>query len=370
MEKTWPKIGIVYLLYYHNESYIDDVVSALKKITYPKDKLELIIVSNPHEEHGSFLHYVDSVVMPLSGNVLPRVTVLPQEKNEGFAGGNNVGAAWAVAHGCDYVFFNNNDGFFAANAIEPLTHAFDQDPTIGAAQSLILLHPETQLVNCTGNSFHYLGFGFCDNYRVDINTLHLPPIQDVNYASGAAFMVRSDLIKKFGAWDHDFFLYHEDLEWSFRLKMAGYRVVLVRDSVFYHKYLFSRSITKFYWMERNRYAVMFMFFQWKTLFLLLPMALLLEVGLFLFAIKGGWLDKRIAVYRYWLQPKHIMLWYKKRKRIQEIRKTSGTKDKDILQTAVSEILFQDQSMKNPLLLYIGNPMMKAYYTIISACIRW
>ena len=44
----------------------------------------------------------------------------------------------------------------------------ENDQSIGVAQSLLLLHPDTGYVNATGNSFHYLGFGFCDEYRTRV----------------------------------------------------------------------------------------------------------------------------------------------------------------------------------------------------------
>lgn len=369
--KQQPKVVLIYLLYYHVESHVDDVVSSLKKMTYDKDQVEVVIVSNPMPDKGHFLRYIDETVMPLSGKEIPHVTVLPQKENIGFAGGNNAGVEWALENGFDYVFFYNNDGFLATNAIEPLVNTLESNPDIGIAQSLMLLHPETDLVNSTGNAFHFLGFGFCNDYRKPVAELDLPPVKDVSYASGAAFMISTKLIKEYGMWDHDFFLYHEDFEWSFRIRCAGYRVVLVRDSVFYHKYQFSRSIQKFYWMERNRYGVMLMFFKWRTLLLLLPMEIVLEAGLFLFAAKGGWLDKRFAVYKYWLQPKHWKLWLKKRAFIFEIKKKTGITDKTLLLNAVPEILFQDPSMRNPLLIYIGNPIMKLYYNIVvKGIIRW
>ncbi len=368
MEQLKPKIGIVYLLYYHNESYVDDMVSALKKITYPKDRLELIIVANPHPTDGSFVHYLESTVLPYSGHELPRVTILPQETNLGFAGGNNVGAAWALEHGCAYIFFHNNDGFFATTAFEPLVRAFESDDTIGAAQSLVLLHPETNLLNSAGNSFHYLGFGFCDQYRANINDISLPLVKEVDYASGAALMVRSDLIKKYGGWDSDFFLYHEDLEWALRLRIHGYRTVLVRDSIFYHKYQFGRSIDKFFWMERNRYAVMLMYFRLPTLILLLPMWLILEVGLWIFTIKNKYVSKRFDVYKYWLKKDHWKLWLAKRAKIQSERIIS---DRELLKHSVPGIYFQEQETRNPLLIYIGNPIMKVYYwTVVKGLIWW
>jgi len=365
--KKRPKIGIVYLLFYHNESYVDNVVSALKKLTYPRESVEFIIVANPHPEDGSFVHYIEDTVMPLSGTLIPRTTLLPQKENTGFATGNNIGAQKAIELGCDYIFYHNNDGFFASDALEPLIGALEADEKIGMAQSLMLLHPDSEYVNSAGNVFQYLGFGYCDEYRTKAEDLTLPPIKEIAYASGAALMVRAELVEKYGGWDDDFFLYHEDLEWGFRLRTLGYKVVLVRDSIFYHQYQFSRSISKFFFMERNRHAIMLMFFRWPTLLLLLPIAVVLELGLWFFSIRNGYADKRLAVYNYWLQPKHLKLWYKKRKRVQTSRVIS---DRELLTYARPGIHFQEKEMHNPLLTYIGNPVMKLYYNIVVRGLIW
>jgi GT2 family glycosyltransferase len=362
-----PSIAIVYLLYYHNESYIDDMVSALKRVTYPKDRIELVIVSNMHPVHGSFVPYIEEAVLPMSGKELPHVTVLPQTENLGFAGGNNIGGQWAIDNGFDYAFFHNNDGFFASNALEPLIGAMEADKTVGAAQSLMLLYPDTHLINSAGNAFQYLGFGFTNHYRVPRKDVTLPPVKEIGYASGAALLMRTDLMKEYGMWDHDFFLYHEDLEWSFRLRMAGYKIVLAAESVFYHKYQFARSISKFYWMERNRFGTMLMYFRWSTLLLLLPMQLLLEVGLLLFAIKGGWIKERIKVYAYWLKPSNWQLWLKKRASIQSLRTVT---DRHLFSYAVSGIYFQDKMTDNWVVNKIGNPLLKAYYLIVVKGLIW
>ncbi len=361
-----PKIAIVYLSF-HCEPYIEDVISSLKKLTYPKESIEFIIVDNPHPTHGPSVRYIEEHVLPLSGKEIPHVTLLAQTENLGFAGGNNAGVVWALEHGYDYVYFHNNDGFMAANCLEPMVNALEADKSVGIAQSLMLLHPETDLVNSTGNSFHYLGFGYCNEYRYKIKDLQLPEIKEISYASGAAFMISSALIKKYGMWDDDFFLYHEDLEWSFRVRMAGYKSILVRDSVFYHKYQFARSITKFYWMERNRYGVMLMFFRWPTLVLLLPMALGMEIGLLVFAIRGKWLGERMKVYAYWLKASSWKLWLEKRKKTQAIRTVS---DRYLLSYAVSGIKHQDASVNNPLVNYIANPVMAVYYWIVVKGLIW
>lgn len=362
----YPKIAIVYLSF-HCEPYIDDVVSALKRLSYPKDKLAFIIVDNPHPTHGSSVRYVEEHVMPLSADSLPEVVLLPQKENSGFAAGNNVGAQWAMDHGYEYVYFHNNDGFLASDALEPLVQHMQENKGVGIAQSMIMLHPETNLVNTSGNAFHYLGFGYGKDYRAPIDALVLDPVTDISYASGSGMMVRTELIKKYGGWNEIFWMYHEDIEWSFRLRSLGYSISMVKDSLFFHKYQFSRSIQKFYWMERNRFGLMLMYFKVPTLLLMLPMAIVLELGLWVFAFRNKTWKVRLQVYVYWLHPLHWFRWLKQRRKIQKERIVG---DDVLLSYSVGGIHFQEKSMEHPLLLYVGNPIMSLYFKAIRSIVRW
>ncbi|KKU08269.1 MAG: hypothetical protein UX10_C0001G0028 [Candidatus Magasanikbacteria bacterium GW2011_GWA2_45_39] len=346
---------------------MDDVVSSMEKLTYPKDSVELVVVDNPHPEYGSSVRYLEGRVMPLSEKTMPKVTVMANSENLGFSGGNNVGIRYALEQGFDYIYLLNNDAFGAANFLEPLVDAMESDAKIGAAQSLILLHPETSLINSAGNRMHYLGFGFCDGYRARAATYDMPAVKEVNYASGAGVMMRASLLRGHGLWDEDFFLYHEDLEYSYRLKSRGYKMVVVKGSILYHKYQFGRSIAKFFWMERNRYGVLLMFYKWPTLILILPMMLVMELGLLFFALKSHSIDVRVKVYRYWLQAKNWSLWLEKRRRIQEKRTIS---DRVLTRDMATKILFQEEEMRNPLLLYVGNPIMTLYWKLIRLILWW
>ncbi len=366
MLSNYPKIAIIYLSF-HCEPYIDDVVSALKKVTYPKSKLELVIVDNPHPKYGSSVPFLNEVFLPLSGNDFPHVTILPQKENLGFAGGNNVGIKWAMENGFDYTYIHNNDGFVTVNAFEPLVEAMEQDKKIAIAQSLIMMFPETELINTSGNAFQYLGIGFCNDFRKRRVDTNLKENKEITYASGAAMLIRTDLLKEFGLWDEDYFLYHEDIEYSFRLKMAGYKVIVVPGSIFYHKYAFSRNKEKFYFIERNRYGLMMSFFKLPTLLLFLPMALILEGGLLLFAWKNGWLKEKFLAYKYWFFPAHWRLWLKKRDFIQSIRKIT---DKELLKTVTGKVVFEDKSTDSPLLKNVGNPLMNAYWQVVKRIIFW
>ena len=361
------KVAIVYLSYY-SDPYLADMVKALAASTYPRDQMALVIVDNPHPVHGPSIKSIDETVMPLSGKTLPDVVVLPQEKNLGYCEGNNVGINWALEHGFDYIFLHNQDGYFAPECIGQLVEALEADQTIGCASALIMLHGQENKVNTAGNSFNYLGFGYVENFGKDLKSLKLNPIYPVGYVTGAGLMLRSELVKKYGPLDNDLFLYHEDVEYSLRLKILGYKTVVVSKAVFYHKYEFNRSPSKFYFMERNRYAVLLMYYRWPTLLLLLPILIMMELGLLLFFIQHGWFKEKVKMYAYWFNAEHLSLWLKKRKYIQGIRKLS---DRQLLHLTSSRVYFgEKKDINSPLLLYVANPLMIIYRAIVQVLIFW
>jgi GT2 family glycosyltransferase len=357
-----PKVGIIYLSY-HSEPYFERAWKALQTLDYPREQLEIIIVDNPHPEFGSSEKFIREQTQ---NSEIPAI-ILPQEKNIGFAGGNNVGIKLALERGCDYVYLHNQDGFVEPGTVRKLVEAMEQDKTIGAAQSLIVLFPETDLINTSGNAYHYLGFGYSSHLREKKSQVKLKPTEEIGYASGASLILRADLLKQHGALDEDLFLYHEDLEYSLRLKSLGYRTVTVSDSIFYHEYSFTHNKNKYYFLERNRYAVMLLYYRWPTLILLLPIAVIMEIGLCLFALKRGWINEKLRAYIYWLKGGNASLWLKKRQVRQNKRLIS---DRTMLKQAVGTVIFDDSEIQSPLLKYLGNPLMSAYWFLVKKIIFW
>lgn len=362
-----PTVVIMYLLWDQEPMlYLPDAIAGVTAQSFPKEQTEFLIVYNSHKpENDSAFPYIESEIAKHRDS-LPHTTLINNAENLGFSGGNNFGMQWAIDHGYDYVFLHNGDGYLGADCLSALVQTMEQDETVGAAQSLVLLHPDTDLINTSGNALHYLGFGYCDDYRrhKDVFAGKRDPLE-VGYISGAAIMMRTDLLKAHGLWDQDYFMYHEDTDYTLRLRMLGYRSVMVPDSEFFHKYQFSKSIQKYYWMERNRIVILLLFYRWPTLLLLLPMELVLEVGLFLFAIKNGWWKERFRVYVYWLQPQHWVQWLKKRRPIQASRTIS---DRQLMQQMTGVIKYQE--IDNPVLTYIGNPILKSYFWLLKLVVRW
>ncbi len=365
----YPKLGIVYLAY-HPEPFLPRAIEALAKTTYPKDRLVFIVVDNPHPDFGSAEQYLRALLEPLSTKELPEIIILPQTKNLGFAGGNNVGIARALELGCDYIFLHNQDGYLEKNALAEIVAAAESDKSFGALQSVILLHHAPEKINSMGNNLHFLGFGYCDKYKLPLqDQLRDTPekITEIGYASGAALLIGKDLVKTYGLLDEDLFLYHEDLEFSLRLKLAGLKVGVATTSLFYHEYAFSRNSEKMYLMERNRYAVILMYYRWRTILLTLPAGFLTELGLLVVAAKKGWLKEKIRVYWYWLHPGNWIFWLRKRRHMQEFRMVS---DRTLLKTTVGKIVFDDPAVNNFLLNSIGNPVLSLYWRIIKKILFW
>lgn len=361
-----PRVAVVYLSF-HCDPYLPDLIPALERVTYPRDRWALIVPDNPHPIHGLSLPLLEKELLSRSQKSLPRVVLLPQKTNSGFSGGNNAGIRWALEHDYEYVYLLNNDALPEPGFLEPIVGALEQHRTIGCAQSLITLFPRTDLLNTKGNAHHFLGFGYSNGYLTS-RAQPMDPLFPINYASGAGVLLRADLLRTHGLWDEDFWMYHEDLEYSTRLKMYGYSVVCVRDSVIGHKYEFSRSMTKFQFMERNRYATLLLFYKFPTLLLMLPALVCTELGMLWFAWRGGWLEQKILAYQAWMKKDFWILWLTKRRHMQKTRTIS---DRVFLsQSTVGEILFQEASASSMVVKYIANPCLSLYRRVLIFLVRW
>ncbi len=360
------KVAIIYLCWADEpKKYLARALDAVISQSYNRENLMLVIVYNgPRKDGLSELKFIQSEV-DYKKDTLPETVVLTPDSNIGFSAGNNFGARYAVLHGADYIFLHNADGYLADNAIQKMVEVMGLDREIGECQPLICLYPETELINSFGNAFHYLGFGYCSNYR-ERKTNDYLQVYSIGYTSGAAAFMRADLLKEFGYWDEDFFLYHEDTEYSIRLKLLGYKISLAAQAIFYHQYDFSNKPNKFFWIERNRHALKLLFYKWPTIILLLPLEILFNLGLIIVSVIQGWHRELFNVYAYWCNPKNWSSWLKKRKIIQTKRKIS---DRQLLASTHTTVGIAD--LKIPFIVRIfANIVFTIYWFLLKILIWW
>lgn len=310
-----PRIAIIYLMY-HSDRFIGRFVDALAQVDYPKDRLAVMAVDHPHPVHGSSVPALERCLAAYAENpVVPRFQIFVQKENKGFSAGVNVGMSAALEQGFDYVFLHGHDSFIAPDALTRLVGALENDEAIGAVQAFMLSYPETSSVNNEGGVFHYLGFGYiggAGKLREKVE----PGVRDIGYASGGAVLMRASLLRQYGLWDEDYFLYHEDIEYSLRLRSVGYRIVVAPDAVLYHEYSFGRNPNKWYFMERNRLGLLISYYKLPTLVLLFPVWFFVELGLVCLAFVQGWFAEKMLSYSYWFSLVHWSRWLAKRKKIQ------------------------------------------------------
>lgn len=155
-----------------------------------------------------------------------------QNINNGFAGGNNAGLN--VASG-DYLFFINNDTYITQPILEALVRRLG-DKQNGGVSPMLKYHQCTNTIQFAGFTpltpitlrNHMIGEREPDNGQY--STPH-----ETAYLHGAAMMIRRDVLQRVGPMSEVFFLFYEEMDWSVRIRRAGYRLWYEPASVIYHK---------------------------------------------------------------------------------------------------------------------------------------
>lgn len=172
----------------------------------------------------------------------PQVRLLVSEQNLGFSRGHNHCAK--VAQG-KYLFLLNPDTLVAAGALEQLVAFAEAHPEVGIVGPKIL-NPDGSLQyscrrfpNPVAALFRNTPLGrlFPHNrYTRDylMTDWDHSSVREVDWVSGAAFLIRKAVYDQLGGFDEQFFMYCEDVDLCYRAWQAGWKVVYIPDAVIYH----------------------------------------------------------------------------------------------------------------------------------------
>jgi hypothetical protein len=336
-------VSIIFVNYKSKEDDIKTCLSSLYKQTF-KD-FEVIFVDNDSQ---------DNSVEFVKKN-FPKVRIIKSKENLGFGGGNNLGVKNSKGR---YVFILNLDTEVDKNCLKELVNCIKRNKDTVVCPK-ILLSDERNKINTTGMAFHYLGFGWCDNLgKIDNNQIEE---KEITFPSGSAFLIEKKVYNIVNGFDEIYFLYYEDSDLGWRLRLKGYKIILSPRAKVYHKYFFSKHSQKFYFAERNRILTILKNYQLKTLLLILPACLLTEIGILFYSLMYGLFFSKLKGY-YWIL-NNINKILKRRKLIQRTRKV---RDKDIVKYFFSKIEFRE--ITSPLIEYILNPILEFYWEIIKPLI--
>jgi GT2 family glycosyltransferase len=161
----------------------------------------------------------------------PDVRLLPLATNCGFCGGNNAGINSARG---DYVVLLNNDTEVAPDWLEQLYTPICADERIAACDSKVLYFDRRDMIWSSGGTYSIAG---TTTFRLHMQT-DGPEFQqpaDVFVAGACSAIYRKSILMEIGLLDEDFFAGYEDVDWSFRARLRGFRIVNVPASKVYHK---------------------------------------------------------------------------------------------------------------------------------------
>ncbi len=351
------KVGII-ILAYNGEQFLPKCLESVIKTDYPKENIIFFLVDNASDDSSR-----EILVKFKENHTEKDIEIIFNKTNLGFAAGNNIGFNRALERGADYVVTLNQDVEEVDSMwIQKLVETLEENPKIAAVQARIMLYPDKTLVNSVGNQFHFLGFCFCEGNGKPFVSKN-ESVYEIMYASGCALMVRAPLIQKYGGFQEETFMYHDDIELCMKFRLLGYNITINTDAIVYHEYDFHRSIKKYFWMERNRIWMLLEYYRFRTWFFIFPIFLIMEFGILLFSIRRGFFIAKIRGYIDIFLPWNLVKIVRRRKYIQTIRKVS---DRELLRLATPVIT--DQEFQNPLLKYVVNPFMQLYWKMIKQII--
>jgi GT2 family glycosyltransferase len=203
-------------------------------------------------------------------------------RNVGFAAGVN--AAAAAARG-ELLVTLNPDAVPLPGWGEAIRRPWLDGRGWSAWQALIAAGGGTE-INSAGNPVHFTGIVWAGGHGEPLAAA--PPAGEVAALSGACLAVPRRVWRELGGFPERFFLYHEDVDLSLRLRLRGATIGIEPSAVVEHDYEFSPANDKWRWLERNRLATLIRLYPASLLALLAPALVATELALVVASLAGGW----------------------------------------------------------------------------------
>ena len=215
------------ILNFNGEKLLDQFLPFAIDTSYPNH--EVVVADN---------HSTDNSLELLEKQYADTITVrLPE--NYGFAEGYNK-AISKLQSESEYLVLLNSDVEVTPNWLDPIIELMESDKSIGACQPKIRAQKNKthfEYAGASGGWIDYYGFPFCrgrifDTVEKDVGQYDTP--QEIFWASGAAFVVRRKLYESLDGFDAMHFAHMEEIDLCWRIKRAGYKIMVVPESVVYH----------------------------------------------------------------------------------------------------------------------------------------
>jgi hypothetical protein len=265
-----PKRASVILVNYNGMPHLDACVSSVLKQGYTD--FEVIFVDN-NSSDGS-LKYTRSK--------FPNLIFVTNKENLGYAGGINSGLTHASG---EYIAPLNIDTEVASNWLGAMVTFLDEHAQAGAVTPKVLLFDHRTRVNALGLNIHISGLGFCRSLGKKDNSSAVP--ENVPGVSGCSYLIRRQLLEQMGGAPDWCFMGNDDVIISWLLRLMGYQLYCLPESIVFHKYNLKMSPEKLFRLEKNRYILLLSTLKPLTLLVCLPVFLTIDLMIFAYSLTKG-----------------------------------------------------------------------------------
>lgn len=164
----------------------------------------------------------------------PWVRLIELPANHGFAGGNNAGMRAALAAGARGVYLLNNDTYVARDFLHPLLWILNAHERVGAISSVALRADQPDLLDAAFLDI-YFGHGIVWHYGVNaLPGEGFDQPREIDAGIGCGMLFSAAALTAIGLLDEDYFAYHEEVDWCFRARQAGFRIFYQPFSRIWH----------------------------------------------------------------------------------------------------------------------------------------
>ena len=226
----------------------------------------------------------------LAQDVAPAARVIRNDENAGFPAACNQGAAEATG---DLLVFLNPDAVVAAGWRDAIERPARDGSGWGAWQALVTAEGGT-VINTRGGVLHFTGIAWAGGVGEPVSAAETTA--EPGFVSGACLAIPRAEFERLGGFADEFFLYHEDVDLSLRVRLAGGTLGVAADARVDHDYEFDKGPAKWRYLERNRWETLFRTYPAPLLWLLAPGLLATEIALIPASIAGGWFGQKLRAW--------------------------------------------------------------------------
>jgi hypothetical protein len=241
----------IIILNWNGKHHLEDCLGSLSSINYPNYKIALV---DNDSQDGS---------VPFVRSKYPHVHIIQNDKNLGFAEGNNVGIRYALSQGAEYVVLLNNDTRVEPDFLIHLIQRGEEAKEVGVLGGKVLMFFNPCIVNSTGVNLNQFAYGWDRDFGEEVHSVNREP-GEVLAVTGSLMAIKREVFEKIGFLDPKFFAYFEDVDFCIRVwKHTDFKIKYVPQAVIYHKFSASvpgESSLKRYLMLKNQYRIFFKHF--------------------------------------------------------------------------------------------------------------